>query len=257
MSLPMNAQPTNTQQQQRPTIFFAVLCYGGQVFWDWQKSVNLLLTKTSMVAQVATIAGDSLVCRARNNLASEFLASGCTHMLFIDCDIEFEPWHVARLLSHNKPLVCGMYPLKQIRPGWVVNNVPGEVPQKDGLVKVRESGTGFMLIKREVLVEMAKAHPELEYDKDDNEKGDFKRYDFFSVGVFPDPVSKRRRYLSEDYYFCQRYRAMGGDVWLDTQVRAKHIGRAVYPIAESELREAVFAYDQARTAQEQATKPAA
>lgn len=245
------------QTAEKPSVFFAVLCYGGQVFWEWQKSVNAMLTKTNMVHQVATVAGDSLVCRARNTLASEFLASKCSHLLFIDCDIEFESWMVARLLAHDKPLVCGMYPLKQIRPGWVVNQVPGSTIDASGLVKVREAGTGFMLIKREVFAKMAEAHPEIEYHKDDNEKGDFKRYDFFSVGPFKDPVSNRIRYLSEDYYFCQRYRAMGGDVWLDTGIRAKHIGRATYPLDENEMRAAVFIYDKARAAETAEKQPAA
>lgn len=237
----MNTENTNTTETKpQAKVFFAVLCYGGLVYHDWMASVTQTLTKTQLIAHMSTIAGDSLVCRARNNLAAEFLKSNCTHLLFIDCDIAFEPWMIQRLLKHDKPLVCGMYPLKQVKPGWVLNLVPGEQVEPNGLCKVRESGTGFMLIKREVFVKMAEAFPEIEYTPDDNEQGAHKRYDFFSVGVYVDTVTKKRRYLSEDYYFCQRWRDMGGDVWLDTRIRAKHIGRAVYPLDMAQMKTAVY-----------------
>ena len=33
-----------------------------------------------------------------------------------------------------------------------------------------------------------------------------------------------REYLSEDYTFCHRWRAIGGRLWLDTQSRLVHVG---------------------------------
>jgi hypothetical protein len=31
-------------------------------------------------------------------------------------------------------------------------------------------------------------------------------------------------YLSEDYTFCRRWRAIGGEVWLDTRSKLMHVG---------------------------------
>ncbi|PZQ57372.1 MAG: hypothetical protein DI570_19750 [Phenylobacterium zucineum] len=31
-------------------------------------------------------------------------------------------------------------------------------------------------------------------------------------------------YLSEDYTFCHRWRAIGGEIWLDLQSRLAHVG---------------------------------
>lgn len=231
-------------QKTQPKIMLGVLCYGGQVYWEWARCWHELL-KTGVVGQVASVSGDSLVSRARNTICADFLASSedHTHLMFIDCDIEFEPWMVHRLVAHNKPLIGGMYPIKQVRPTWVCNQIPGEKPDKQGLVKVRETGTGFMLIRRDVLQAMVAKFPELEFQTDDNEPGAKRRYDFFSVGPYTDTVTKKRRYLSEDYYFCQRWRDMGGDVWLDTRIQAKHIGRMTYPVPEADLRAAVKEYD--------------
>lgn len=238
----------------KPKVYLAVLCYGGQVYWDWCGCILNLLTRTQLIHRVESIAGDSLVSRARNNLASQFLASDCTHLLFIDCDIVFEPWHVARLIQHDLPLVCGMYPLKQTRPSWVSNAVPGKDVDARGLLEVREAGTGFMLVHRSVFEQMTTRYPEIGYTKDDNEKGTHPRFDFFSVGCYTDGVTQRKRYLSEDYYFCQRWRDMGGSVVLDTRIRARHIGRATYPLEAAEVRAAAFHYDQ-EDAMESASAP--
>lgn len=61
--------------------------------------------------------GDSLITRARNKLANQFLKSGMTHMLMIDSDIQFQaPDPIAlMLLSRSYEGVLGVaYPKKQI-----------------------------------------------------------------------------------------------------------------------------------------------
>ena len=39
-----------------------------------------------------------------------------------------------------------------------------------------------------------------------------------------------RRYLSEDWYFCQRWLDLGGDVLVDTRIILQHIGTAIFPL---------------------------
>ena len=39
-----------------------------------------------------------------------------------------------------------------------------------------------------------------------------------------------RRYLSEDWMFCQRWLDIGGKVYGDAGIVLKHIGSAVYPL---------------------------
>jgi hypothetical protein len=80
---------------------------------------------------------------------------------------------------------------------------------------------------------------------DDNEPGQKNRHDFFSVGVYVDKVTGKRRFLSEDYYFCHRWRDMGGDVWLDTRIQGKHIGRMTFPVPEHDLKIALREYEKA------------
>ena len=79
-----------------------------------------------------------------------------------------------------------------------------------------------MLVKREVLENMIAAHPELHYQ--DNIGLDPK-YDPFKYALFDteiDPDTKE--YLSEDYLFCKRWRAMGGKIFADLSITLTHMG---------------------------------
>ncbi len=169
------------------------------------------------------------IARARNALTADFLKSDCTHLLFIDSDLLFSSEHIARLLSHDVPLVGGMYPKKQEGPiEWVFNTLPGTpAPMPDGLLRVRYIGTGFLLIARKVFEMMISYYPALEYRADYGDRG--VQHDFWSMGVYVYPDGTCR-YLSEDWYFCQRWLDMGLDVLADTKTILRHVGPAVFPL---------------------------
>ena len=141
--------------------------------------------------------------------------------MFIDSDIGFEPEEIFKLILADKDVSGGLYPKKALPISYVVNKVPNA--EKDGnLIEVMNLGTGFMLIKREVLEAMIKQHPELHYQ--DNIGLDPK-YDPFKYALFDteiDPVTKE--YLSEDYLFCKRWREMGGKIWADLSITLTHMG---------------------------------
>ena len=69
-------------------------------------------------------------------------------------------------------------------------------------------------------------HPELRYSATHvggsgapaADKGN--RFAFFDCLIEPET----RVYLSEDYVFCRRWQAMGGDVWADLHSRLTHVG---------------------------------
>jgi len=168
--------------------------------------------------------------RSRNILTAEFLKSDCTHLLFIDCDLIFSAEQIARLLSHDLPIVHGFYPKKQEGPvAWVVNAWPGNPePSASGLVPVRYAGTGFLLIERQVFERMAIAYPAIQY-REDYGKNEI-AHDFWSMGVYREKPEDEGRYLSEDWYFCQRWLDLGGRIYGDTHVILRHIGIAIYPL---------------------------
>lgn len=180
--------------------------------------------------------GDSAVGRCRNDLTQRFLESDCSHLLFIDTDLVFSADHVSRLLSHDVDLVGGFYPKKQEGPlCWVCNALDaGQSEETDsGLVTVKYMGTGFMLIKRRVFELMIQHEgPKISYVKDgDPEKT--VEHDFWHMGVYQYKDGSKR-YLSEDWWFCQKWIDLGGKVWADRHVVLKHSGSALYPLKTQE-----------------------
>ena len=74
-------------------LFVGVPCYGGMVSC---LTVNGLLTTQVSILQSGLplrfpsfVANESLVTRARNRIVAQFLATTCSHLLFVDADIGF------------------------------------------------------------------------------------------------------------------------------------------------------------------------
>lgn len=185
-----------------------------------------------VIGDIRMSQGDG-VARSRNQLSADFIASDCTHLLFIDCDLIFSAEQVARIVSHDLPLVGGLYPKKQEGPvEWVLNTLGHSAPDQRGLQAVRYIGTGFLCIQRLVFERMLlKYGPEIQFEADYGKRRT--EHDFWPMGVYEYPDG-HRRYLSEDWYFCQRWNDLGGTVLADTRVIVKHLGPAVFPLASQE-----------------------
>lgn len=205
-------------------IYFGLPCYGGLMY----ESCFMSLLKFSVGAPkvginwtVDTMINESLIPRGRNNLVSKFLHNQqATHLMFIDSDIRWQPEYIPMMLDTDKDVICGLYPMKSIPPKFVINTV--ENSEKEGpLEEVKTAGTGFMLIKRHVIEDMIKAHPELKYN--DN-VGIGKQYEPFMYGLFDTMIDPDKNYLSEDWTFCYRWREMGNKVWVHKGVILDHQG---------------------------------
>lgn len=217
-----------------PRVMLASPIYG-DVTYDFMACLMRAQESPPCSLVVHCHAGDSLVSRARNNIAAKFLESDCTHLMMVDSDIVFSPEHISKLLSRDRDIIGGLYPKKMKTLAWVCNVLPEVGPEDDGTQRVKYIGTGSMLVKRRVFERMIEAYgPQIAYSPDAGEEGGTK-HDFFPVGVYRTPDG-HGRYLSEDWYFCQRWLDLGGEVWADLTVVHHHIGRAVYPLFDPRRR---------------------
>jgi len=228
-------------------ILVAIPCYGQVMKTPF---VISLMQLTQRLAQHKInfgilIFGDSLIPRARNNFASVILHDPqYSHMLFLDCDIEFPPDAILHMLDMEKDIIGTAYTRKNInwsniaeaaKAGMEPQGLPevggnlvavstGNTPVEYGEpLKVTHAGTGLMLIRRTVFERMRDAYPELKYELGDNEPGKAERkvaWDFFAGMIDPDA----HILLSEDSAFCRRASAVGIETWLLTCHRTVHWG---------------------------------
>lgn len=209
-------------------IHFCLPMYGGQcteaTFMSFMKFAGIA-RNLGITYSVETIVNESLISRARNTLVAKFLASDSTHLMFIDADIGFEPWHVLALLNHKKDVVGGLYPMKTLPVQWVINTVQdGRLEDNGNLVEVSKIGTGFMLVARHVF-EKCKEHESVVPFA--NDIGLDPALDQHMMTYYDTDV-RDGRYYSEDWTFCENWRDLGGDIWIDQRIRLKHSGAFVY-----------------------------
>jgi hypothetical protein len=227
-------------------------CFGGQVSWLY--TVSLLKLQKAFAQRGWSLsflvqAGDALVTRARQTIVSHFLNDpGGTHLLFIDADIGFEPEQVFRLLEFGADFTAAVYPVKQInwellpaavqagrQPlesaalSYVLERDPAtELVTRNGFVKARYAGTGFLMIRRSVLETMIERYPELRYTQE-HKADDPLTHSPWRSALFNCIVDRATGfYLSEDYSFCRRWTDMGGEIWVDYKSRLNHVGVMVY-----------------------------
>ena len=189
------------------------------------------LTKSEFGMKLKMHIGECPIGRARNDLTHEFLKSDCTHILFVDSDIIFSYDQVKKILMCDEDIVGGFYVKKQDGiPAPVCNTLNTvEPPRADGLVKVKYMGTGFLRISRKVFEVMIqeKGH-ELEYIDDGDHTTN--KHDFWRMGVAKDCVTGIKRWLSEDWQFCQFAIECGFDVWADARILLQHSGMITFPL---------------------------
>jgi hypothetical protein len=246
---------------QKQKLFVATPMYGGQCNGMYARSMcdlTAICLKYGIEMRSYFLFNESLITRARNYCVDEFLRSGYTHLLFIDSDIGFNPQDVLALLAlqtdeSEYDIIGGAYPkkcitwekiLQAVNKGvadenpnvledfvgdFVFNPVmeEGETSRTirlDEPAKVLELGTGFMMIRRNTFEEYVKAYPSIMYRPDHvrTEAFDGSR----EIGMYfqadIDPESKR--YLSEDYWFCQYSRKAGMKIWLCPWMHLQHAG---------------------------------
>ena len=223
-----NIQPTQAQ----PTAFdfskchlhISIPCYGGMMSEPTVVSLLrfiIIASRHGLAWSIDTMVNESLVTRARNNLMAKMMANDkATHFMFIDADIRFQPESILQMMACDKDVIGGLYPKKSLPANYVINLLPETKVQGD-IFNVDTMGTGFLMFKRHVYEKLCAAHPECKY-VDDVNLG--KQYEPYMYSIFDTIIDEKGHYLSEDWTFSRRWRALGGDIWAHSKVLLNHIG---------------------------------
>lgn len=197
------------------------------------------LTAAGVRCAVASVSGYD-VAQQRDVIATEFLKSDFTHLLFWDSDIGAPADLALTLLKLDKPLIGALYPFRSFNferlEALIKAGVPAEkalsyahnfaVLAKDAkfvndIGIVDAIGAGFLLIRREVFeaVEARFGAPISRHHNDARQET--KR--FFTWRHDVDGTL-----IPEDWGFCSRWRECGGQVWAYSGAEMSHAGTYVH-----------------------------
>lgn len=244
--------PTQHDLPDGLKVFIATPAYGGNVTVDYMTSVLHLVTQLKEVAwQLQLTAGESIITVGRNNAVMEFLATDCTHFLFLDADVAFGVDTIRGLLARDVDVALVPYPAKnlneqrmqeaaarrggppKLRDGlhYVLHAQPEKIQQAldngSSFVEVDAGPTGCMLIRRGVFDLMREAYPELHCSINGTHAGRATHYDVW-WRFFDTMVSDEGEFLGEDIAFCRRWRSIGGTIWADLGATMSHVGRHAF-----------------------------
>ena len=246
----------NVDYLRTTRVHICMPCYGGMLtestFMSYIKWANTA-RQLGIDWTLETMTNESLISRARNTLVAKFLNNPeSTHLMFIDADIGWEPWHLLVLLNRQVDVIGGLYPMKTLPVKWVVNGFEGAEEGEDGLQEVSKTGTGFMLVKRHVF---EKLNDHAAVKPFNNDIGLPKELDQH-LRTYYDTAVRENRYYSEDWTFCENWRDIGGKVWVDKRVLLKHTGTHVFDFgAQEALYKSLHAYYNPTTATEITAMP--
>jgi hypothetical protein len=216
--------------------------YDGSVRKEYMRAVMVLTDyfRQSGIEWELRLEAGTLLHVMRSVMASNAVATGCTHLLFIDTDMGFTVGAVRKLIAANRDVIGVAYPYRTVplhenvaeagRPlrqvvsemvPYAVTLPPGkEVTVRKGIVEVNSLGTGLLLISTQALKAMQpkvgryRNHfPYEQWHKPDHYWGFF------------DPVTTDGRQMGEDYSFCWRWRKdCGGKVYAVVDEEVMHVG---------------------------------
>ena len=167
---------------------------------------------------VLLTAQGSMLVQSRHNLVRTALTEECSHILFLDSDMQFPKTLLNSLLADRKEIVAANCTTRKMPPEPIAHDLSGErlfSNGRTGLQKVQIMGLAVCLIETSV----------------------FKRLKppFFSM----EWVAEYQAYCGEDVYFTQYAQSIGVDCWIDHSVSRdiKHIGTMAYGHDQVELPE--------------------
>jgi glycosyltransferase involved in cell wall biosynthesis len=162
------------------------------------------------------MAYDSLVQRARNDIVKLAIEENFDDLIFIDSDEEWNPEWIFKLLDLEEEVIGLPVVKKSDQMMFNIKALPeGLKLQENGLMEVECVGTGFMKISKSALQKVW--DDSLEYT---NEGRECRMV--FDIKVIDGQL------VSEDNIFCQKWRNLGGKVFIEPSMTCNHIGIKKY-----------------------------
>jgi hypothetical protein len=213
-------------------VIFCTLCGNNSVHWQYLSSFYKEMYEQPECG-IALLPGvHTNISQGRDTLAAVALSDPrCTHIMWMDADQAWQPGIVKRLLSHDRDIVGTAIRKRKPEIEWC--HGPKQDGRVDGdLIEVDYSGTGAMLVRRQVYEKLATEIPEIKVNPNKfflTVKPEFQPafYQFFRAYHSP-MVSEEGDLLADDNSFCHRAKRCGFDIWVDLGWPVYHFGEMTY-----------------------------
>jgi len=160
--------------------------------------------------------GNPYISAARATMLRKALDAKADVVVFIDHDLSWRPADMLKLIETEGDVVAGTYRFKcdEISyMGTIHSELDGtpKVRLSDGAIKARMVPAGFLKVTKEAVDTFMTKYPELCYGE---------KYRM-SVDLF-NHGAHEGLWWGEDYAFCRRWEAIGGDIWLVPDLQLDH-----------------------------------
>jgi WD40 repeat protein len=198
------------------TVMLAAPSYDGKIN-VWHATALVETCKIGLANNINIIpvymSYDALVQRARNDIFKLAHDSGVTDLIFIDCDVDWTPSDLFKLLDHDAPIVAAPIIKKTFAAHTYSVKTKNLTPEDNGLIEVDGAATGFMRIRADAIKKIWDSAPEYR----EPHKPEPNRM-VFDVRVVDGEL------WSEDIVFCKTWQDLGGRVYIDPTINCGHSG---------------------------------
>lgn len=210
-----------TNKQTIRTVMLASPCHNGLVDAYHASSLSEtckigIMNNINVVA--IYLAFDSLVQRARNDIFKMAVEANVDDLVFIDTDQDWNPQDFFKLLSHDLPIVGVPVRKKSDQEQYnvkIADSLESFSIDENNLAEVASIGTGMLRIRSDALKQIWDSAEDVEYSETGKPGA--------SRMIFDVKVVDGQLY-SEDNVFCQRWKNLGGKIFIDCSINVGHGG---------------------------------
>lgn len=219
-------------------VAIAVPAYAGTVHLSTMRSLThdiMAFARRGDTVSVIDECGGAYINDIRAHQLAKFRGlPGATDLVFVDHDVCWEPGAMLRLVDYPVDVVAGLYPMRSDPLRFPILFIEDRkelwADPATGLLEVAGVTGGFLRITRAAADRMVEAYAGLVFDVPLDDAGNSKcpnneAWDVF--GTYRVPGNPRRK-IQDDYAFCQRWRDIGGKVWIDPNIATGHTGQKTF-----------------------------
>ena len=203
-------------------LFIGIPTYDGKLSIKLAYTLAALMPMAmqhGMSVKLGHVSGCSIITMARNMLVDQFLDSECTDLLFIDSDVLAKAEDILRLVaqSGDKDITAGSYPRRARDKKFFMDlyfDENNELEFDGAMMRIQRVGTGFMLIRRHVVEDIA--------NRSEKYLGQDGIGQVANVFEF---TMQDGKFVGEDYTLCDKARSLGYKVWVDVEISLPHVGQ--------------------------------